>query len=84
MSKVGGKSRNGDQEEGSCRSPREMGAWIWMWVVEMRRRALRHDLGHGLVAATRGLADRMDVRVEGERGKEYNSNPGYSSALYII
>lgn len=48
------------------------------------RRALRPDLGHGLVAATRGLADRMDVRGEGEGGTEGNSNPGYFSALYII
>lgn len=61
MSKVGGKSRNGETRKEALAGVQER------WGPGLggsgdERRALRHDLGHSLVAATRGLAARMDVR----------------------
>lgn len=38
VSKVAGKRRNGDQEGGFCRTPRETVAWTWVVAVERKER----------------------------------------------
>lgn len=84
MSKVGSKGRNGETGRRLLQKYERDGGLDLGGGGGDERRALRHDLGHSLVAAMRDLADRMDVRGEGEGGREDNSKPGHCSALYVI